>query len=256
MESELFGHEKGSFTGAVQQKIGKFEQANHGTLFLDEVGNLSIETQAKLLHFLQDFKITRVGGERSISLDLRVIAATNVPLETLVKNGAFREDLYYRLFVVVMDIPQLSERKEDLPELSNYFLGIFNDSMRKNIRSISPQAMKKVYAYHWPGNIRELRNAIQQAVLFCEGEEITEDLIVLNPVIGSDTVQPVPQQVDEISFKKSQYHLLSQMSEDRLKELLGKHHGNIVRVAREIGVSRRALYYHFKKKGIDVASYR
>jgi hypothetical protein len=179
MESELFGYEKGSFTGAAQRKIGMIEQANRGTLFLDEVANLTLEAQAKLLQFLQDFSFVRIGGQRQIQLNLRVIAASNIELKDLVQQGLFREDLFYRLYVVAINLPELRKRKEDILPLCNHFLSHFSLTANKNIKGLSAGALKKLYEFPWPGNVRELKNVIQQAVIFCTGEEITEDLILL-----------------------------------------------------------------------------
>jgi DNA-binding NtrC family response regulator len=256
MESELFGHEKGSFTGAIQQKTGLFEQANHGTLFLDEVGNLTLEMQAKLLQFLQDFKIQRVGSTQPIPLQLRVVAATNVNLETLVNSGNFREDLYYRLFVVVMKIPSLKDRIDDLPALCSHFLALFGRSGKKRIKGIASPAFKKIYAYHWPGNIRELKNVIQRAVLFCEGNEISEELIILNPAGEERPAVQAPSDPVQVNGGFSRYPRLHYMPDDMFERVLGKYRGNIAKISKEIGVSRRALYYHLKKKGLDIHKYR
>ena len=172
LESELFGHEKGAFTGALLLKKGKMELAHGGTLFLDEVGDISTELQTKLLRFLQEREFERVGGTKPISVDVRVIAATNRDLESAVKNGSFRQDLFYRLNVVPLILPPLRKRKEDIPGLANYFLRRFATETKKNFTGISEEALKKLIAYEWPGNVRELANVIESAVVLGQGPEL------------------------------------------------------------------------------------
>lgn len=177
LESELFGHEKGSFTGAVSQKKGRFELANWGTIFLDEIGEIDANTQVKILRVLQEREFERVGGTQTIHTDVRVVAATNRNLEEEVKKGNFREDLYYRLNVVHIEVPPLRERKEDIPLLLNSFLNEFNNENSKNIEGFTPQARKLLCSYSWPGNIRQLRNSIESAVVLSRGKLIdVEDL--------------------------------------------------------------------------------
>ena len=177
LESELFGHEKGSFTGAVSQKKGRFELANGGTIFLDEIGEIDANTQVKILRVLQEREFERVGGTETIHVDVRVVAATNRNLEEEVKKGNFREDLYYRLNVVHIEVPPLRERKEDIPLLLNSFLNEFNSENSKNIEGFTPQARKLLCSYSWPGNIRQLRNSIESAVVLARGKLIdVEDL--------------------------------------------------------------------------------
>jgi DNA-binding NtrC family response regulator len=169
LESELFGHEKGAFTGADKQRVGRFEQADGGTLFLDEVGDMSANTQAKILRVLQEHEFERLGGTRTLRVDVRVITATNRNLPQMVANGQFREDLYYRLNVVSIDMPPLRERKEDIQQLASFFLRRFAGELKKRIDGLSPDALKLLMRYNWPGNIRELENAIERAVLLTEG---------------------------------------------------------------------------------------
>ena len=177
LESELFGHEKGSFTGAVSQKKGRFELANGGTIFLDEIGEIDANTQVKILRVLQEREFERVGGTETIHVDVRVVAATNRNLEEEVKKGNFREDLYYRLNVVHIEVPPLRERKEDIPLLLNSFLNEFNSENSKSIEGFTPQARKLLCSYSWPGNIRQLRNSIESAVVLARGKLIdVEDL--------------------------------------------------------------------------------
>src|SRR5687767_7946069 len=177
LESELFGHEKGAFTGADKQRIGRFEQADGGTLFLDEIGDMSPNTQAKILRVLQEHEFERLGGTRTIKVDVRLIAATNRDLPTMVDAGAFREDLFYRLNVVTIEMPPLRERKEDVAALAGFFISRFSGELKKKIEGLAPEALKLLMRYHWPGNIRELENAIERAMLLADGSHIqTDDL--------------------------------------------------------------------------------
>jgi transcriptional regulator with GAF, ATPase, and Fis domain len=173
LESELFGHEKGAFTGADKQRVGRFEQADGGTLFLDEVGDMSANTQAKILRVLQEHEFERLGGTRTLRVDVRVITATNRNLATMVANGQFREDLYYRLNVVSIDMPPLRDRKEDIHALAGFFLRRFAGELKKRVDGISAEATKLLMRYNWPGNIRELENAIERAVLLTEGPQLS-----------------------------------------------------------------------------------
>jgi DNA-binding NtrC family response regulator len=173
LESELFGHEKGAFTGALQLKKGKMELAHGGTVFLDEVGDISTELQTKLLRFLQEREFERVGGTKPISVDVRIIAATNRDLATAIREGHFREDLYYRLNVVPLTLPPLRERKEDIPGLANYFLRRSALETKKNFAGVTAEALQKLIAYEWPGNVRELANVIESAVVLGQGPDLT-----------------------------------------------------------------------------------
>jgi Nif-specific regulatory protein len=175
LESELFGHEKGAFTGADKQRIGRFEQADGGTLFLDEIGDMSANTQAKILRVLQEHEFERLGGTRTIKVDVRLIAATNRDLTTMVESGAFREDLYYRLNVVTIEMPPLRERKEDVAALATFFIKRFSGELKKKIEGLDADAQKLLMRYHWPGNIRELENAIERAMLLADGTHIASD---------------------------------------------------------------------------------
>jgi len=194
LESELFGFEKGAFTGAIKQRLGKFEEADGGTLFLDEIGNLTQEVQIKLLQFLQDLTIERIGGNKRIKVNTRIITATNSSLRTLVEEKKFRSDLYYRLNTVYLKLPPLAARKEDIPHLAIYFLKEYNYTFNRNIEAISPDAFQKLLAYHWPGNIRELENVIQRAVLYCIDKQIDKKHIDiaadLSPVKHAETNPP------------------------------------------------------------------
>ena len=182
LERELFGHEKGAFTGADKQRVGRFEQADGGTMFLDEVGDMSPSTQAKILRVLQEHEFERLGGTRTLKVDVRLIAATNRSLPAMVAAGQFREDLYYRLNVVSVELPPLRERKEDIEALATHFVRKFSGDLKKKIDGIAPEAQKMLMRYHWPGNIRELQNALERAVLLTEDRLITSEDLRLGEV--------------------------------------------------------------------------
>ncbi len=173
LESELFGHEKGAFTGADKQRVGRFEQADGGTLFLDEIGDMSPNTQAKILRVLQEQEFERLGGTRTLKVDVRLIAATNRHLATMVEAGTFREDLYYRLNVVTIEMPPLRDRKEDIQELTGFFVRRFSGELKKKVAGFDTEAIKLLMRYNWPGNVRELENAIERAILLSDGPDVT-----------------------------------------------------------------------------------
>lgn len=232
LESELFGHEKGAFTGAQYRRKGKFEMADGGTLFLDEVGDISIKTQVDLLRVLEEKKVCRVGGNKMVPVDFRLIAATNKNLETMVGEGTFREDFYYRLNVFSITVPPLRERHDDIPLLVEYFLRKFSQSMNKPLKRVSPQAMRLLSNHDWPGNIRELQNAIERAVLVCQTDAIeTGDL----PLQRSDGIR----HVDEKS--------LAGVEREHVKAVLDEAEWNISRSARLLGIDRVTLYNKIKK---------
>jgi len=173
IESELFGHMKGSFTGAIADRPGKFEQANHGTLFLDEIGDMSMAAQAKVLRVLQDNVITRIGGAKAVSVDVRVIAATNKNIESEIAAGRFREDLYYRLNVVPIHVPPLREHREDIPDLVNHFVSVLSEREGINPREVGASAMERMMSLDWPGNVRELRNTVERMLILATGSELS-----------------------------------------------------------------------------------
>jgi formate hydrogenlyase transcriptional activator len=180
VESELFGHEKGAFTGAIARKPGKFEIANRGTVFLDEIGDLPKEAQAKLLRVLQDREVHRVGSTRPIDVDVRVIAATNQDLETAVEAHSFRADLYYRLSVFPISIPPLRERRDDIPGLADHFAAYFATKLRKRVNGLAPAAIRRLQEYDWPGNIRELQNVIERAIVLTQGAAVESHAIMIS----------------------------------------------------------------------------
>ena len=201
LESELFGHEKGAFTGATEQKIGKFESAHRGTIFLDEIGEMKPGTQSKLLRVLEGQPFERVGGAKSIKVDVRVVAATNVDLELAMKEGRFRQDLFHRMHVIEIRVPPLRERKEDVPVLANHFLGRLSQDVGRRLRGFSDEAMRMFMRYDWPGNVRELRNVIERAVVLGTGEEIGEKDIFLSPLMvppAAPTGEYQPKTLDDM----------------------------------------------------------
>jgi DNA-binding NtrC family response regulator len=248
IESHLFGHEKGAFTGAVSQNIGMFERANGGTLFLDEVANLTVETQTKLLQFYNDFTISRIGGTEPIRIDVRCIIASNENLEARVKAGTFREDLYYRINVVKLKLPPLKDRGEDIPELAGHFLHLFNTVNSKRIKSVSSEAMKKLMGHGWPGNIRELKNVIQRAVIFCGTDTITPDLIRFAEAVEA----PPPQKARR---RRSPFRM-ALTDREYITGLLEQHNGVVINVARELGISKVTLYKYLKDNKIDADEFR
>ena len=232
LESELFGHEKGSFTGALQLKKGKMELAHGGTVFLDEVGDVSTELQTKLLRFLQEREFERVGGTKPISVDVRIIAATNRDLNNAVQEGKFREDLYYRLNVVPLILPPLRARKEDIPGLADYFLKRFALETKKNFTAIDEEAMKKLIAYQWPGNVRELANVIESAVMLGQGPELTpHDL-------PAKVISTVPKVVPT-GFT---YHgAVDEYRRELIEKTLAETQGNRAAAAKILGLQRTYL---------------
>jgi DNA-binding NtrC family response regulator len=250
-ESELFGHEKGAFTGAQQKtKLGKFELASGGTILLDEIGDLSLDMQAKLLRVLQERNFYRVGGEREISVDVRVISATNKNLEEEVKKGNFREDLYYRLNVGNINIPPLRERKEDIPGLAYVFLYEFANKFDKKIKRIDPAALELLQNYYWKGNIRELRNVMERVILLLEEDELKEKHFQFLIPQGQDGIK---SSKDEFLLKVPSKgikieHVLRKLIEDTLRIT----NGNQVKAAEVLGLSRSKLRYRMEQLGIEV----
>ena len=239
-ESELFGHVKGSFTGAIETKYGRFELANGGTLFLDEIGNISMNIQMKLLRVLQEQKISKVGSSQVIKVDVRIIAASNKDLQKAVKEGTFREDLFYRLNVVPIIVPPLRERKDDISLLANYFLRRYNKKRKKNIKSISERAMKALAEYDWPGNVRELENAIERAVVLTNKDVIEpRDLLYY----GLTVEKTLPSVVDKPQ------HLIDVEKEHIIKvlKIFNRHIG---KTAKALGIDRKTLRLKIKRYGI------
>jgi DNA-binding NtrC family response regulator len=247
-ESELFGHEKGAFTGASSKtKLGKFEIANNGTILLDEIGELSLDLQVKLLRVLQERKFYRLGGEKEIALNVRVIAATNKNLEEEVKKGNFREDLYYRLNVAKIILPPLRERKDDIPILAYSFLNFFSSKFGKNISSIADDAMNLLVNQRWNGNVRELRNSIERAMLIAEGKELkAKHLYFLNNSGSADDADKYLLKIPSEGIK------IDVVLRDLILKTLKITNGNQVKAAKVLGLSRSKLRYRMEQLDIEV----
>ena len=252
LESELFGFEAGAFTGAQRRKKGLLEVADRGTLFLDEIGEMKPETQAKILRVLETRTLRRVGGTSDIKVDVRFIAATNRDLRTAVREGAFREDLYYRLQVMVIDLPPLRERMEDLELFVSAFIDEFNQAMGKNVTSVSQDALAQMKHYHWPGNIRELRNVIERGLVLCDGREI--QLGHLPAELCDGTAAPrssSPPYADLSSTGTSLEDMVSQLERRLIEEALAKAQGNQTEAAEILAISRDQLRYRMEKYGLS-----
>ncbi len=261
LESELFGYEKGAFTGALRRKPGKFEFANHGTIFLDEIGEISPGLQAKLLQVLQDGEFSRVGGETDVKVDTRVLAATNKNLEKAVAEGAFREDLFYRINVVSVHLPPLRERREEISYLVEYFLEKFNHQYNKNYQRLSESTLQRFYQYDWPGNVRELENVVKRIVVLDN-----EDVMLAKPPppeeaqVGASAPQarPAPTAPNAGTGPASGYSLksvgkeaASQAEKDLIRNILYQTHWNRKRAAELLQISYKALLYKIKKYDLN-----
>jgi len=240
LESELFGHEKGSFTGAYRRKEGKFRLAHNGTLFLDEVSEMSLAMQAKLLRVLQEKELTRVGGEETIRVDVRLIAATNKELAMEIEAKRFREDLYYRLNVVTLKVPPLRDRREDIPLLAQHFLSAFSGKNQKTIKGFTPKAMDRLIRYDWPGNVRELMNAVERGVVLSKADYIDDTDMPFFSSSGKDANKiDVPTDMP-----------LEEMERATILRTLESVGGNKSEAARRLGVTRRTLHKKLKKYGV------
>ncbi len=248
VESELFGYERGAFTGADRRKLGQFEIASGGTLFLDEIGNLPISIQSKLLRVLQEKKVQHLGGHKEIDVDLRVVVASNVPLIELTRLGKFREDLYHRLNQLTLEIPPLRKHIEDVPALAEYFLKAANEEMKKHVSGFSADALKLMRGYSWPGNIREFKNAVYRAVLLAEGEilpehlqiTLTRDKFVEKSFLDSGVGK-------NISLKKASKHAAGILEKQLIEQVLEKCDNNKSLAAKRLKIDRKALYNKLKK---------
>ena len=248
LESELFGHEKGAFTGATSQKIGKFEVANGGTLFLDEIGDMTMATQAKILRVLQEKELERVGGTATIKVDVRFVIATNKNLAEMVKQGLFREDLYYRINVFSIYLPPLRERKEDIPQLIEYFL----DKRHKPIK-LSTEATQIIAGYSWPGNVRELMNTIERAVVLTDTGLIEPVNLPANVTgIMKNHIFQGPDSPDSLTIDKR----LDEIEKGLIIEALTRTGGVQVKAAELLGINQRSLWHRIKKYGIDTESFK
>ena len=265
LESELFGHEKGSFTGALSRRIGRLEQCQGGTIFLDEIGDMSLPTQAKLLRVLQERKFERLGGMETIKVDVRFIVATNKNLEGAIAKAEFREDLYYRLNVVSIQTPPLRERKEDIPQQVTYFLRRFNRDLKKRIVGITPSAMDRIVSYGWPGNVRQLENVLKRATVLCQGDWILEDQLLFekgwekpsqDEDLGRKNIDSLLdtlfEELSETSKASPELDMISSLEKGMVLRALQKTGGNQLQAAQLLGINRSTLRgkmerYHIKK---------
>jgi nitrogen regulation protein NR(I) len=261
LESELFGHEKGAFTGASKRRIGKFEQCNNGTILLDEVGDMSLATQAKVLRVLQEGEFERIGGNETLRVDVRVLASTNRKLEELIKEGKFREDLYYRLKIMTIVIPPLRERKEDVQELTEYFFHLYNRQLGTRVSYIDPSIFKRLLAFAWPGNVRELANTVKRGLILAKGDVLTEEEIIFDE--GDGVTSFASEEELEKNLKKMldplfsdilrfwgtglHSNLLEKVEKFLIQKALTETGGNQVQAAKLSGISRNTLRHRIEK---------
>jgi len=238
LESELFGYEKGSFTGATQQKKGRIESAQGGTLFLDEIGDIPLSVQVKLLRFLQDHEVHRLGGNNAVSVDVRVLAATNVDLQAAINSGRFREDLFYRLSVVTIPLPTLKTRESDISLLANTFLMKFAAAQKKLLKGFTPQAIESLRTHNWPGNVRELENRVMRAVVMAEGKYISAENLALHDSSSVERESPTLRIARDLRER------------ELVQWALEKANGNVSKAAVELGISRPTLYQLLARYGL------
>jgi nitrogen regulation protein NR(I) len=258
LESELFGFEKGAFTDASQPKQGKFEQANGGTLFLDEVADMSLTLQAKLLRVLQEGTFERLGSNKTVQTDVRIISASNKNLETAIAKGQFREDLYYRLKVITITIPPLRMRKEDIPLLANYFVRRYSHELKRHLVTIPPETIELLENQPWPGNVRELENLLKRSILLCKSNVITPDLI--QKEIVSEMTNKAVSDIKDISFIPENLsdfegrlykHVIEKTEKELIVKCMQQNKGNHAKTARLLGISRAMLYERMEKFGLS-----
>lgn len=254
VESELFGHERGAFTGAIKRKLGKFEIANGGTIFLDEIGTISASVQVKLLQVLQDESFQRVGGEANVSVDVRIIAATNVDLKTLVDQGTFRRDLYYRLNVFPISIPPLRERKEDIPLLVRFFLNQLNSFHMKNIKGVDPRVLEAFERYDWPGNIRELENVMERAYILEKSDVLSPQSFPSEIISGHS--MPSFYVLPGAKLKDIRKKAVEEAEKRYIAGLLKANHGRIDRSATEAGITTRQFRKLMKRYGLTKEQFK
>ena len=250
IESELFGHEKGAFTGAVKQRKGKFEIAHEGTIFLDEIGDMSLNTQSKVLRILQEKKFERLGGNETLEVDARIISATHKDLLTEMEKGNFRQDLYYRLKVIDITIPPLRERREDIPILVEHYIKEFSERHSKEVQGIEPDALKQIMEFHWPGNVRQLVNILERAVVLAarpilRTEDLPEDLI-----IRSGFSEGFLDELMHLPFKEAKERITTHFMKEYLTRKLHNNQGNISHTAAELGIHRQSLQMMLRRLGI------
>jgi len=250
LESELFGHEKGAFTGAVSRRIGRFEAAHEGTIFLDEIGDMAPLVQAKLLRVLQEREFERVGGMDTLSVDVRVIAATNKDLQKEVQAGNFREDLFYRLNVIIIDIPPLRDRSEDIPLLISHFLDKFCRQNQREILAIKPEAERRLQQYNWPGNVRELENLIERLTVLVPGENITVD------DLPTEILHYEPPSNFSPPTDRSLRDARAEFEKNYIEQTLARCNGNVSVTSEKLGIARKNLQSKIHRYAIEVDRYR
>ena len=261
LESELFGYERGAFTGANKRRIGKFEQCDKGTILLDEIGDMSLSTQAKILRVLQEGEFERIGGNETVKVDVRVLTSTNRKLEELIKQGTFREDLYYRLKIMSLTLPPLREHKEDIKELAEYFFHLYNRQLGTNVSHIDPSMFEKLVSYSWPGNVRELANTMNRSLILCKGEVMTAEDIIFD-VEGEATSFPNEEELENTLAKMLaplftdilrlwgrglHSNLLEKIEKFIIQKALIETKGNQVQAAKLLGISRNTLRNRIEK---------
>lgn len=265
LESELFGYERGAFTGAERRYVGKFEQCNEGTIFLDEVGDMALSTQAKILRVLQEGEFVRVGGKETIRVDVRILASTHKRLDELVRQGKFREDLYYRLKIINIMMPPLRERREDIEDLAIYFFQKYRQQLNKEIFYIDPSVFRKLQSYHWPGNVRELENTIKRAIILCKGNLLTEEEVFFDTEKDKNLF-PTDEELENLLLKKLtpvfsdiiQFgrqrdlytNLLTKIERFLIQKALSETQGNQVKASRLLGISRNTLRNRMIRYGV------
>lgn len=266
LESELFGYERGAFTGAAKRRIGKFEQCDKGTIFLDEIGDMPLATQAKILRVLQYGEIERVGGTEKVKVDVRTIAATNKPLEEYIEKGIFREDLYYRLEAVTINVPPLRERMEDLAQITDYLYRLYRRQLKSQVRMIHPSALAKLQSYHWPGNVRELSNTIQRALALAKGEVLMAEHIVFGGAqaaggtkvnstewwsVVETQLAPIVHEAVNASLEGLYDQVMNPIEKILLSGVLKQSGWNQVQAAKVLGLSRTTLREKIKRYGLQ-----
>jgi two-component system, NtrC family, response regulator HydG len=237
-ESELFGHKKGSFTDAKEDRAGRFEVANGGTLFLDEIGNLSLPLQSKLLTVLQKREVTRIGSNKAVPIDIRLVCATNMPIYDMVKDNSFRQDLLYRINTVELHLPPLRDRTEDIPELVEHFVNMYSKKYRKDIKQVPQATIKRLQKYSWPGNIRELQHALERAIIMSDHDTLSQDDFFFL------------RQGGENDNKVNDSFNLDEVERNIIQKAVNKHGGNISKAAKELGLTRASLYRRLEKHGL------
>jgi transcriptional regulator with PAS, ATPase and Fis domain len=247
LESTLFGHVKGAFTSAIASKKGLFEVADKGTLFLDEIGTMSMDTQSKILRVLQDRKFMHLGGIHELQVDVRIIAATNVDLRQLVREGKFREDLFYRLNVITIDLPPLRQRKEDIPPLVEHFLRKYSQENEREYRRMTPEALRPLVSYSWPGNVRELENVVERAVVLSSGVDIGVDLLP-DQMVGRGTTFPVMEHRPDASL----FDILEDCERRIITDMLEKCNWNQTEAAERFRVPLSTLNQKIKRLSVEI----